>query len=141
MLAVLTLAGLGLRLGYALDQPYSQPPDAGAYARIAENLSERGSFDARPEGVAHEVQPTSAYAPGLPLLAGAVYWVSGGPHLTLVLVLLALIGAAAVPLTYLLGRRLSGPVAGLVGAGAIAFYPALLQYQGLLLTEPFCATQ
>jgi 4-amino-4-deoxy-L-arabinose transferase-like glycosyltransferase len=140
VLAVLTLAGLGLRVGYAVDQPYSQPPDARAYARIAENLSEHGSFDARPEGVAHEVQPTSAYAPGLPLLAGAVYWISGGPHLTLVLVILALIGAVAVPLTYLLGRRLSGPVAGLVGAAAIAFYPALLQYQALLLTEPLAAT-
>jgi 4-amino-4-deoxy-L-arabinose transferase-like glycosyltransferase len=140
VLAVLTLAGLGLRVGYAVDQPYTQPPDAGAYARIAENLQRHGSFDARPEGVAHEVQPASAYAPGLPLLAAAVYWVSGGPHLTLVLVLLALIGAAAVPLTYLLGRRLSGPVAGLVGAAAIAIYPALLQYQALLLTEPLAAT-
>jgi 4-amino-4-deoxy-L-arabinose transferase-like glycosyltransferase len=140
VLAVLTLAGLGLRVGYAVDQPYSPPPDAVAYGRIAENLAEHGSFDARPAGVAHEVQPASAYAPGLPLLTAAIYWLSGGSHLTLALVLLALIGAAAVPLTYLLGVRLSGPLAGLVGAAAIAVYPALLQYQGLLLTEPLAAT-
>jgi 4-amino-4-deoxy-L-arabinose transferase-like glycosyltransferase len=140
VLAVLTLAGLGLRVGYAVDQPYSPPPDARAYARIAENLQSHGSFDARREGVSQEVQPASAYAPGLPLLTAAVYWISGRPHLTLMLVLLALIGAAAVPLTFLLGRRLSGTTAGLLGAAAIAFYPALLQYQGLLLTEPLAAT-
>jgi len=140
VLAVLTLAGLGLRVGYAVEQPYSPPPDAVAYGRIAENLAEHGSFDARPPGIAREVQPASAYAPGLPLLTAAIYWLSGGSHLTLALVLLALIGAAAVPLTYLLGVRLSGPLAGLVGAAAIAIYPALLQYQGLLLTEPLAAT-
>ena len=43
-------------------------------------------------------------------------------------------------MTYLLGRRFGGPVAGLIAAGVIAFYPALLEYQGLLLTEPLAAT-
>ncbi len=140
VLALLTIAGLGLRIGYALEQPYAPPPDAGAYAQIASNLYHQGSFDARPAGVAREVQPASAYAPGLPLLLAAIYWLSGGPHLTLALLLLALIGGAAVPLTYLLGVRLSGPLAGLLGAGAVAIYPALLQYQALLLTEPLAAT-
>ncbi|MFI5028408.1 MAG: hypothetical protein ACHQCF_05440 [Solirubrobacterales bacterium] len=139
-LGVLTLAGLGLRVGYAVEQPYAQPPDARAYARIAESLERNGTFDARPAGVEHEVQPSSAYAPGLPLFLAAVYWLSGGPHLTLALILLALIGAAGVALTYLLGVRLSGQLAGLLGAGVMAFYPALLQYQGLLLTEPLAAT-
>ena len=99
VLAVLTLAGLGLRVGYALDQPYSPPPDAGAYARIAENLSEHGSFDARPDG--RRPTRSSRPAPTPPACRSSrprVYWLSGGPHLTLVLVLLALIGAAAVPL-------------------------------------------
>jgi 4-amino-4-deoxy-L-arabinose transferase-like glycosyltransferase len=140
ILAVLVLAGLGLRLGYAVEQPATPPPDAEAYARIAENLYLDGSFDARPEGAAREVQPSSAYSPGLPLLVAGLYWVSGGVHLTLVLVLLAIIGAGAIPLTYLLGSRFGGPVAGLIAAGVIAFYPALLEYQGLLLTEPLAAT-
>jgi 4-amino-4-deoxy-L-arabinose transferase-like glycosyltransferase len=140
ILAVLVLAGLGLRIGYAVEQPATPPPDAEAYARIAENLYLDGSFDARPEGVAREVQPSSAYSPGLPLFVAGVYWVSGGVHLTLVLVLLAILGAGAIPMTYLLGRRFGGPAAGLIAAGAIAFYPALLEYQGLLLTEPLAAT-
>jgi hypothetical protein len=140
ILAVLLLAGLGLRIGYAVEQPATPPPDAEAYARIAENLHLDGSFDARPEGVAREAQPSSAYSPGLPLFVAGVYWVSGGVHLTLALVLLAIVGAGAIPLTYLLGRRFAGPAAGLIAAGAIAFYPALLEYQGLLLTEPLAAT-
>jgi hypothetical protein len=140
ILAVLVLAGLGLRVGYAVEQPADPPPDAEAYARIAENLHRDGSFDARPEGVARKVQPSSAYSPGLPLLVAGVYWVSGGVHLTLALFLLAIAGAGAIPMAFLLGRRFAGPVAGLIGAGVLAFYPALLEYQGLLLTEPLAAT-
>lgn len=136
VLAVVTIAGLGLRVGYAVDQPAAQPPDAGAYARIAEGLYRDGSFDARPPGVSREVQPASSYAPGLPLFVAGLYELSGGTHLTFTLVVLALLGAGAIPMTYLLGRRMAGPVAGLTGAAALAIYPALLQYQGLLLTEP-----
>lgn len=151
-LIAITLVGLGLRVGYAAEQPYAPPPDASAYQRIAENLSEHGSFDARPAGAAHEVQPSSAYAPGLPLLVGGLYVIGGGDNLTAVLILLAILGAAAVPLTFLLGRRLASPTpasdgagsggcaAGLAGAAVVAIYPALLQYQALLLTEPLAAT-
>lgn len=139
VLAVVTIAGLGLRVGYAVEQPAAQPPDAGAYARIAQNLYRDGSFDARPPGVSREVQPASSYAPGLPLFVAGLYELSGGVHLTFALVMLALLGAAAIPLTYLLGARMAGPVAGLIGATAIAIYPALLDYQGLLLTEPLAA--
>lgn len=139
ILVALLLAGTALRIGYAVEQPATPPPDADAYARIAENLYRHGSFDARPEGVANEVQPSSAYSPGLPLFVAGVYWISGGVHLTLALALLALLGAAAIPMAYLLGKRFGGAVAGLVGAALLAFYPALLDYQGLLLTEPLAA--
>jgi 4-amino-4-deoxy-L-arabinose transferase-like glycosyltransferase len=139
VLGVVTIAGLGLRVGYAVDQPAAPPPDAGAYARIAESLYRDGSFDARPPGVSREVQPASSYAPGLPLFVAGLYELSGGVHLTFALVVLALLGAGAVPLTFLLGRRMTGPVAGLIGATALAIYPALLDYQGLLLTEPLAA--
>ena len=139
VLGIVTIAGLGLRVGYAVDQPAARPPDAVAYARIAESLYGDGSFDARPPGVSREVQPASSYAPGLPLFVAGLYELSGGVHLTLALIVLALLGAGAVPLTYLLGRRMAGPVAGLIGATALAVYPALLDYQGLLLTEPLAA--
>lgn len=133
------LVGLGLRVGWAVEQPAAQPPDARAYARIAESLYLHGSFDARLPGASHEAQPSSAYSPGLPLFVAAVYLLSGGVHLTAALVLLALLGAAAIPMAYLLGRRFAGPAAGLIAAAAVAAYPALLEYQGLLLTEPLAA--
>jgi hypothetical protein len=139
VLVALVLVGSALRVGYALEQPSNPPPDAGAYARIAENLHLHGSFDARPPGFTHQVQPSSAYSPGLPLFVAGVYRISGGVHLTLALVLLALLGAAAIPMTYLLGRRFGGELAGLLGAAVVAVYPALLDYQGMLLTEPLAA--
>jgi 4-amino-4-deoxy-L-arabinose transferase-like glycosyltransferase len=138
-LSVITIAGLGLRIGYAVEQPATPPPDAGAYARIAQNIYRDGSFDARPPGVSREVQATSAYAPGLPLLVAGLYELSRGVHLTFALIVLALFGAGTIPLTFLLGKRMAGAAAGLVGAAAFAAYPALLQYQGLLLTEPLAA--
>jgi len=140
VLAVLVLAGLGLRVGYAVERPAAPPPDAEAYARIAESLHRDGSFDARPPGAAREAQPSSAYSPGLPLLVAGIYELSGGAHLTFALVLLAILGAAGIPMAYLLGRRFAGPAAGLIGAGVLAIYPALLEYQGLLLTEPLAAS-
>jgi 4-amino-4-deoxy-L-arabinose transferase-like glycosyltransferase len=138
-LGVVTIAGLGLRVGYAVEQPAAQPPDAGAYARIAASLYRDGSFDARSPEVSREVQPASSYAPGLPLFVAGLYELSGGVHLTFALVVLALLGAGAIPMTYLLGRRMAGAVAGLIGAAVLAIYPALLDYQGLLLTEPLAA--
>jgi Dolichyl-phosphate-mannose-protein mannosyltransferase len=136
----LTLAlGLGLRVGYASEGRDYQPPDSRAYARIAESLYRDGSFDASAPGGRGEVQPSSSYSPGLPFLVAGVYGLSGGVHLTLARVMLALLAAASVLLAYLLGRRLGGPLAGLLAAFALAIYPALIEYQGLLLTEPLAS--
>jgi 4-amino-4-deoxy-L-arabinose transferase-like glycosyltransferase len=51
-----------------------------------------------------------------------------------------LIGGLAVLFTYLIGRRLFSPLAGLIGAAVGAGFPALLEYQGMLLSEPLAAT-
>ena len=45
-----------------------------------------------------------------------------------------------MPLTFLIGRRLSGPTAGLIGAAAVAIHPALLEYGGMLMSEPLATT-
>ncbi len=134
-LVAILLIGLGLRLDYAWE---GREPvfDAAAYAAIAANL-ERG--DGFTVGAA-ATQPSSNYSPGLPLLVAGAYEVTGGVHERTVRVLLALIGSLAVLFTYLIGRRLSGPTAGLIGAAAIAIYPALLEYQGMLMSEPLAAT-
>jgi 4-amino-4-deoxy-L-arabinose transferase-like glycosyltransferase len=134
-LAAILLLGLGLRVENAWQ---GRPPvyDAAAYARIATNLDRGDGFTLGPTAT----QPASNYSPGLPLLAAGLYELTGGVHERLARLVLALIGSLAILFSYLIGRRLSGPTAGLVGAAAVAIYPALLEYQGMLMSEPLAAS-
>lgn len=147
-LAAILALGVGLRVDYAWE---GRAPvyDAAAYARIAANLDQGRGFTAGKAAT----QPSSNYSPGLPLLVTGVYEVTGGVHERLARVLLALIGSLAILFAYLIGRRLSrsmhsthpgvlnasSAVAGLVAAAAVAVYPALLEYQGMLMSEPLAA--
>jgi 4-amino-4-deoxy-L-arabinose transferase-like glycosyltransferase len=134
-LIAILLLGLGLRVAEAWD---GRPPvyDAVAYERIAANVERGDGFTAGRQAT----QPSSNYSPGLPLLTAGLYALSGGIHERFARLVLAAIGSLAVLLAYLIGRRLSGPVAGLAGAAAVAIYPALLEYQGMLMGEPLAAT-
>jgi hypothetical protein len=147
-LVAILLLGLGLRLGEAWD---GRAPvyDARAYAAIAANLERGEGFTAGPEAT----QPSSNYSPGLPLLAAGLYEATGGVHERLARLVLAVIGTLSVLFAYLLGRRLcrvlsyAGPdrlktavVAGLLAALGVAVYPALVEYQGMLMSEPLAAT-
>jgi len=149
-LVAILLLGLGLRLHEAWD---GRTPvyDAAAYAAIAANLEDGDGFTVGPRAT----QPSSNYSPGLPLLVAGLYAVSGGEHERFARVVLALIGALSVLFGYLIGRRLGRPptdpplpcevgrweVAGpLFGALLVAIYPALLEYQGMLMSEPLAAT-
>jgi 4-amino-4-deoxy-L-arabinose transferase-like glycosyltransferase len=134
-LAAILLLGLGLRADNAWEGR-SPVYDADAYARIAANLERGEGFTLGRTAT----QPASNYSPGLPLLAAGLYELTGGPHVRFARVALALIGSLAVLFTYLIGRRLASPWAGLLGAAAVAIYPALLEYQGMLMTEPLAAT-
>jgi 4-amino-4-deoxy-L-arabinose transferase-like glycosyltransferase len=136
LIAVLLL-GLGLRLGSAWD---GRAPvyDAKAYAAIAANLDRGEGFTVG----ANATQPSSNYSPGLPLFVAGIYELSGGVHEQLARVVLALIGTLSVLFAYLIGRRLiQGRFwAALAGALVVAIYPALLEYGGMLMSEPLAAT-
>lgn len=134
-LIAILLLGLGLRLGEAWD---GRAPvyDATAYAAIAANLEQGHGFTVGPSAT----QPSSDYSPGLPLFVAGLYGVTGGVHERLARVVLALIGTLSVLFAYLLGRRLGSPVAGPIAAAAVAIFPALLEYQGMLMSEPLAAT-
>lgn len=134
-LAAILLLGLGLR-GIEAWDGRSPVYDAQGYATIATNLERGEGFTLGPAAT----QPASNYSPGLPLLVGGFYELSGGIHERSARLLLALLGSMAVLFTYLIGRRLSGVLAGSIGAAAIAIYPALLEYQGMLMSEPLAAT-
>jgi 4-amino-4-deoxy-L-arabinose transferase-like glycosyltransferase len=134
-LAGILLLALVLRIDYAWE---GREPvfDAVAYGKIAANLADGDGFTLG-EGA---TQPASNYSPGLPLLVAGLYEMSGDEHERFARLVLALIGTLAVPIAYLIGRRLSGPAAGLIGAGAVAVYPALLEYQGMLMGEPLATS-
>jgi len=135
LLVAILLLGLGLRLGYAWD---GRAPvyDARAYAAIAANLEDGDGFTVGPGAT----QPSSNYSPGLPLFVAGIYALTGGEHEQLARVVLALVAALAVWFTYAIGRRLGGFAAGLIGAAAVAIYPAFLEYGGMLMSEPLAAT-
>ncbi|HWN72182.1 MAG TPA: hypothetical protein VNN15_00070, partial [Solirubrobacterales bacterium] len=123
--------------------------DAQAYAAIAANLEEGNGFTVGPGAT----QPSSNYSPGLPLFVAAVYEATAGVHERLARVVLAVIGALSVLFAYLIGRRLTRPpnqpgssevgsaavLPALLGALVVAIYPALLEYQGMLMGEPLAA--
>jgi hypothetical protein len=134
LLIVLAL-GLGLRVSEAWQ---GRPPvyDAEAYARIAKNLEHNEGFTLGPEAT----QPASNYSPGIPLIAASLYDLSGGTHEPFARVVLAILGSLAILFAYLIGRRIQGPFAGLVAAAATAAYPALIEYQGMLMGEPLATT-
>jgi 4-amino-4-deoxy-L-arabinose transferase-like glycosyltransferase len=133
-LVAVLLLGVGLRFDNAWE---GRAPvyDAAAYATIAANL-ERGEGFTLGAGA---TQPASDYSPGLPLLTAGLYTVSGGVHERLARLVLALIGSLSVLFCFLIGRRLGGFWAGISGAAAVAIYPALLEYQGMLMSEPLAA--
>ena len=149
-LVAVLLLGFGLRVGEAWD---GRAPvyDAKAYAAIAANLQGGEGFTVGPEAT----QPSSNYSPGLPLFVAGVYAISGGVHEQLARLVLALVGTLSVLFAYLIGRRLVRPpsnpplprVVGwwgvapaLAGALVVAVYPALLEYQGMLMSEPLAAS-
>jgi 4-amino-4-deoxy-L-arabinose transferase-like glycosyltransferase len=134
-LVAILLLGMGLR---AMETWDGRAPvyDAAAYAAIAANLEAGEGFTVG----ADATQPSSNYSPGLPLFVAATYKATGGVHERFARLLLAAIGTLAVLFAYLIGRRLSGVPAGLIGAAAIAIYPALIEYQGMLMSEPLAAT-
>ncbi len=131
--AVFILA-LGLRLDYAIRAPQHPVDDARAYARISRALYEGEGYTQGRD--APYLQSASNYQPGLPLLVTGIYELGGGVDEEAARIVLALLSSLAIPLAFLIGRRLAGPNGGLIAILPVAIYPALLEYTGMLMTEP-----
>lgn len=145
---LIIVAGLTLRIDHAWQGSTGNLPDSAAYERIARGLHEQGAYEQTGPGTPAHPQPVSNYSPGLPLLAGGIFELAGNDDVRLVRIVLAMIGAIAIPLTFLIGRRLSpipegspgADAAGLIAAGIVAFYPTLINSSEMLLTEPLAGT-
>jgi 4-amino-4-deoxy-L-arabinose transferase-like glycosyltransferase len=130
-LAAIVVLGLALRVESALEPLDVRPgTDSAVYASVAEQLYDHQRF----------ALPGSAspydWSPGAPLFYAAVYYATGGVHPGAVRLVVALLGALTIVLVYLIGRRLGGPVAGLVAAGLLAIYPVTIFFTGKLMSEP-----
>jgi len=77
-------------------------------------------------------EPTAYYPIGFPAILGGLYWLAKHvpfvePDLMLLTgVFQVVVSAATVALTFMVGRRLAGPRAGLVAAGVMALFPNLI---------------
>jgi 4-amino-4-deoxy-L-arabinose transferase-like glycosyltransferase len=136
LLSLLTVAGGALRVEPAANPSEYQSVDERAYARLARNLARHGSYDAP------EMADPVRWPPGAPFVFAAAHKVR--PVITegerwdvpSAYPLQWVFSTATIPATFLLAFLLAGPVAGLLAAGAIAFYPPLINATGDLLTEP-----
>ena len=142
VLVVLIVAlGFGLRMNAALnpgDAKHSsivayQGNDSLSYSRIAAELYRSGKY-----GTPEMKHPTD-WSPGAPLFYAAVYKVTGGVHPNAARGAVAVLGALMVLIVYLIGRRLAGPAAGLIGAALTAIYPAFIDNNEQFLSEPVAA--
>jgi hypothetical protein len=130
-LVLIVVVGLALRVGSAL-QPLDVRPgsDSAVYASVAEQLYEHQRF-----AIPGSASPYD-WSPGAPLFYAGIYYATGGVHPGAVRLVVALLGALTIVLVYLIGRRLGGPLAGLIGAGLLAVYPTTIYFTGKLLSEP-----
>jgi 4-amino-4-deoxy-L-arabinose transferase-like glycosyltransferase len=141
-LAVIVALGFGLRLESALN-PETDPGagsivayqgnDSLAYEQISEALYETGRYGT------DEMRSPSDWSPGAPFFYAGVYFLTGGADPEKARIAVAFLGAVMVLLVYLIGRRLAGPVAGLIAALLAAIYPAFIDNNGQLLSEPIAA--
>jgi 4-amino-4-deoxy-L-arabinose transferase-like glycosyltransferase len=130
LLVVLVLA-LVLRVVAAVNgYDFRHGSDADQYERLAAGIFHGDGF-----GIPGSQNPYD-FAPGAPYFAAAIYWLVGDVDPTAARIGMAVAGTLAVLVVFLIGRRLGGPVAGVIGAGLAAVYPAPIFYTGLLSSEP-----
>ena len=130
-LAVIVVIGLALRVDSALEPLDVRPgTDSAVYASVAEQLYEHQRFALPGASSPYD------WSPGAPLFYASIYYATGGVHPGAVRLAVALLGALTIVLVFLLGRRLAGPIAGLVAAALFAIYPVTIFFTGKLMSEP-----
>ena len=130
-LAVMLLVGLAVRIALLFMWQGEEPriADEQDYDKIAVNLVERGEYAIFPG------HPCSARPPLYPAFVAAVYQVAGVRNYQAVRGVQVLLGLVLVVQTYLFARRLYNPRVGLWAAALTCFYPSLVGFEYLLLSE------
>jgi len=129
-LALVVSIGFALRLAWVAFTDWQPLPDDDAF---------RYDFAARAlangEGYIHlDGSPTAFWPPGYPLLLATAYRFFG-EQVAVAQFMNVVLGTATVGLTYLIGRRALGPTPAVVGASIVAFFPSLIFFTGVTLSE------
>lgn len=144
ILISILLCGLVLRADSAWQGAETQMPDSAAYERIARGISQDGVFAERGPGTPAHPQAATNYSPGLPLLIAGWHRLTGNGSSRSARLMLALVSTLAIPLAWMLARRLVPAAARLpaeaTAAAVVAFYPTLITDAGMFLTEPLAGT-
>jgi 4-amino-4-deoxy-L-arabinose transferase-like glycosyltransferase len=126
---LVVLIGLGFRLHTAWEVNSAKP---NAPSRLT---ADEPGYDSLARGLlAGEGLTWPGRVPGYPVWLATLYWFTGGSY-NEVLYVQAVVGALAVWLTYLLGRRLFGHGPGLLAALAAAVHFVLIQQSVRYLSE------
>ncbi len=139
LLAILTLVGLVLRLGYWRETAVVNPirADAAQYVQYARNLVQHQVFSLATE---QPVVPDSYRSPGYPAFLALVLLAAGeSGFYEAVRLVQALLGALLVPLAFLLARTWLAPGACLLVAALTALSPHLVASTGYVLSEALFA--
>jgi 4-amino-4-deoxy-L-arabinose transferase-like glycosyltransferase len=129
-LALIALAGLGIRLLYAvLHRKYPVIGDALTFHLDARHLADGHGFQ-RP----FEAEPTAEHPP-LHIVVLAAVDLLGGHGTTIQRCVMGVIGIGTVVALGVLGRTVAGPRAGLIAAALAAVYPLLWVIDGAIMSE------
>jgi 4-amino-4-deoxy-L-arabinose transferase-like glycosyltransferase len=135
--ALVAAAGLAVRVAYVLWVGRRIPTmgDAETYHLLADNLSAgRGYIRPHDFALTGVRVPTAEFPPVFPGLLAAAD-LAGFDSVTGQKLVMTLVGTVTIVLVGLLGRRVAGPVAGLVAAGVAAVHPPFFQPDGALMGE------
>jgi 4-amino-4-deoxy-L-arabinose transferase-like glycosyltransferase len=136
-LLAIVVMGLVVRIAFVLvvDPTLPDPGDATAYHLLANNLADGHGyirpFDFR---ILHVARPTSEYPPLFPALLAVPSYL-GVTTIDGQRILLCFVGSGTVALIGLLGRRVGGPIVGLLAAAIAAVYPMLFFGETVLMAE------
>jgi 4-amino-4-deoxy-L-arabinose transferase-like glycosyltransferase len=136
-LLAITVVALVVRIAFVLvvDPKLPDPGDATAYHLLANNLADGHGyirpFDFR---LLHVARPTAEYPPLFSALIAIPSYL-GATSIEAQRVFLCFLGAGTVVLLGLLGRRVGGPIVGLVAAAIAAVYPMLFLGEAVLMAE------
>jgi 4-amino-4-deoxy-L-arabinose transferase-like glycosyltransferase len=136
-LLAIAAAALAVRIAFVLvvDPKLPDPGDAEAYHLLANNLADgRGyirPFDFRVLDVS---RATAEYPPLFPAMLAVPSYL-GATSIDAQRIFLCFVGTGTVLTVGFLGRRVAGPIVGLVAAAIAAVYPMLFLAEAVLMAE------